>query len=1121
MDGTRLTHRIILKIRYDIRMANERNMIWNYPLITTSENKQGMKTFTPKEFSYETVGVDFSTKGGIRPFPGFTAVHTFSSLAGHTLHSNKSEITDVFPVTFRIGTDYFAYGFVYRAKQDASISGASSDNGDIFIDYYIAGEDPTWTTGVAISAVTGAADQPMDVVVFGRKVYVLVKGQEPVLFYVDYEAIAAATCSINVAAFGSFVHNTSTLTLISTSGATCVLTAITSGSQTPLSGTNTTGTFLASTDNNTTADNIATSINGSDFFTAPNPDAAQVTVTQATSGSAGNTIVTLSAPEAAGSKSNFTGGTGVSGSLYTGNVVADTGPGAQIEVISPNSTDSAVVGTLAQPTANVIAQAFTTNTVGTPWDATPEDMDDVASLEAGDYAVGIVLTDTETNRKTSLSKLAQIKPEHLTTKAEGSVTFLDADHANYATEYVTINDGTNTVKFSFDVTVTPAAAGGGGAVKVNSTNYTLSIDGLVSTATIAAVLHTGISLANTNGDLDIASANSSSATCNLTHTKGTTDGNVDIVVYTTDGDITVTGMAGAGNFDPGNLGIEIVYDSSKFDRARVYRSVKTQNAGGVFSASIVQLDKIITLSDYLVTDQTGMSGNYRRAIYYFRLDDLALIYQDPYIDRSIFDENMPKAGTGIEFDGVLLASDINNSGSSGSSSEEGSLDQYRGLGEFRWSSMAESSPELFPPENFYIPSKISSEVKAFSRSGGVTLGFCNNLIMHISREFAGMVSYMKILPIHEGFGIVNKSALQTVGPFTYYVSNKGVKTVDAQARLDSLHALDGIIEEWKSDFTGLSMSFDAQSSVIFILNNVKKEAALLWMNTASVSELHDLPFVLTTTGQWPSVLTNLNSELTERAFFLQNHPNPTTPTTNFHPTMWVADSKRENLIASSRSSDFNGEQRITLLDGVGDTRFLVASQAVSTASTGTVTVNGSEAGHDGVPVLTTADANWTGAFMYIIGVGDVANESRIGNKAQISLISGSVITYINATSGFVLSAGDRIGISPVYVKWEGSLLGYNDPLDPNNPSPSGLHIARIVDSMSAYFSSVSGAPTLDSVNTKDNFYKGSIYQGDTVAPIASSIPVNLSGDHCCRLLFKERHCLLLEQKDPHKHVILQ
>jgi len=1196
-------------------MANERNMVWNYPLLSTSENKQGKKTFTPKEFSFETVGVDFSVKGGLRPFPGFTNVHTFATLSSETDHGDASEVIDVFPVSFRIGTEFYGYGFVYRAKQDSG-AGGDTTKGDIFLDYYIEGEG--WTYGYNIwNATTGTASKPMDVTVFGRYIYIFVKGEQPILFYVNYSATAAATCQFTVSDYSNSTvgvqatHSSAvtitngtnlllvtpdTVSIVTTQGTTIFCTAHASttsslassnvgtfavdtgsndntatnlatlldshpeltstsstanvsitqdvpgadGNVTPVytdndsnigmtvtalasgvtgdkfkmistagltytayafggTGVNFTpagnfGTFKVETNNDTTASNFATCVDASSFLIAAvgtGPNAHKTTITQAIVGSAGNTITTLTETDAtvAFTKSNFSGGTGVIGLTYKAVLETDTGPGKQCEIIAPNGVGSTTIGSLGDPATGVpgFAQVFTGSSVGTHWDSTPTDMDDVANLKAGNYAVGYVLTDPDTGRKTSLSKLAQVKTEHLVTKAEGTVTFNNGTHEDYTGDYVTISDGTNAVKFSIDETTS------GVGVKVDSTNYTVYIDGETTTEGIAALFHATVNLANTNEDLDITSSNSSSATCDLIHTRGTTEGNVDIVVVTTGTDIVATGMSGAGNFDPGNVGIEIIYDSSKFSRARIYRSVRTEGAGGSYSASIVQLDKIITLLDYVTTDQTGLTGDHKRAIYYFRLEDLALIYQDPYIDRSIFDEDMPYAGTGIEFDGILLSSDIEGGPTKGAEGEEGSFDIYRGLGEFRWSSMAEASAELFPPENYHVPSKIANQVIRFVRSGGVVLGFAQNVIMHISREFTGVNSYMKVLPIHEGFGIVNRKAIQTVGPFTYYINDKGVKSVDAQARLDSLHALDGIIEDWRSNFASLSMGYDSQGSVLFIMNKAKKEAALMWMNTASASELYDMPFDEVVTGPWPSDLSDADSDLTERAFFVQNQPTLGSTNSDFSPKLWVMDTKRENLISSSGSSDFNGQQRITLLDGAADTRFRVSA---FDGGAKTITVDTVTTGHQGVvPLLRTTNANWVGAYVYIIGVADVANESRIGEKVQIKSISGAIITYINASSGFTLSAGDRIGISPVYMKWNGSLLGYNDPVDPQSPAPTGLHIARTIDSIGTYFSTVGGTAFTDSVDTKDCFYRGLVFEGDSETESASAIPVDLSGAH--------------------------
>lgn len=1195
-------------------MANERNMIWNYPLLTTSENKQGKRTFTPKEFSYETVGVDLSVKGGLRPFPGFTKAHSFTSLSSETRHGVGSEIIDVFPVSFRIGTEFFGYGFVYRAKQDAN-NGGSVATGDVFIDYYIKGEG--WTRGTLLYGTSGNAHQPMDVVVFGRYVYVFIKGAEPVLFYVKYAAVAAATASVTIAD-QALLTGTDTLKIISTAGDTHTLTAITSGTQTNLGSTDTTGTFLVGSGTSDTATNLATCIDGSSRFSAA-AVGSKVTITQAVGGDAGNTIVTLTLNNSlAASKSNFSGGTGFIGQTYREIVETDTGPGVQMGIISPSDSNAVAVGTLNVPSSVSHAQTFTSKTVGDYWDATPEDMDDPADLESGNYAVGYVLTDPATGRKTSLSKLSQVKSSDLITPSQGTIMTKSCNFNEIEGKTITISDGTNVVIFTLNVkysanftfiddqntpsgtqtitlidtagtsrtytidndygssgglefnsgatgnvaatnfkTVVESAAGHNGtiavtvvgdqvtmsqettgapgtltishsggwdalcdvnvqsgfsnhneqptAVKLASTAYRIYCDGDVSGSSHYQKIIAGINLAHTNGDLNISASSagvldSGAHQTNLIASTPTLDGNVDIETSITDTSVlTVSGMAGASNFDPGFIGIEIIYDSSKFSKARIYRSVRTQDAGGSYAASVVQLDKIIDLADYLATNQTGMTGDYNRAIYYFRLSDLALIYQDPYVDRSVFDENMPKAGAGIEFDGILLTSNIEGSGSAGSSGEEGSFDQYRGLGEFRWSSMAEASPELFPPENYHIPSKIANQVTTFTRSGGVVLGFSNNVIMHISREFSGVSSYMKVLPIHEGFGVVNKKAIQSIGPFTYYVNEKGVKTVDAQARLDSLHALDGIIEDWKSDFSSLSMSYDSQGSVLFIMNKAKKEAALMWLNTASVSELYDMPFDLTVTGQWVSDLSDADSDLTERAFFLQNQPDFTNTNADFSPTLWVMDSKRENLISSSAASDFNGQQRITLLDGDADSRFRVSAW---NGIAKTITINTSTVGHQGVvPSLRSTGANWVGAYVYIIGVADVANESRIGEKAQIRLLSAvgggtvNTITCLNPSSGFTLSAGDRIAISPVYVKWGGSLLGYNDPMDPQNPTPTGLHIARGIDSISAYFSGVSGASFTDNVNTKDVFYKGSVFEGDSTTESSSSIPVNLSGAH--------------------------
>jgi len=1060
---------------------NERKLNWNYPLLKTTENKSGSRTSVPKESAYEVVGADCSTKTGIRPFPGFKKVHEFSSLDGEANHSTSSRITDVFPISFRVGTDQYGFGFIYRAVRPLA-----THLSDIFIDFRILGYDSgNWQRGETIKLAVASAD-PMEVVSFGRYIYTMVKGVEPILFYVNYVVRAAATASLTIAN-DSQITQGDTVTLIPADGSPTshVITA---------NDTLESDSFPYKFDiGNGSADatelSLRTVIDAQDDYTAEEvpTDNTSCTVTQTVLGSAGNTTIVLSLANAGCiTKTNFTGGAGIAASDYEVVIEEDTGPGLQPKILSPE--DDTAIGSLPIPDngAPGNVHVFVSEGIGSYWDSSPAPQlqTDLTDFKAGNYAVAYVLEDPDTGRKTSLSEVAQVKEEQIVTAATGTIQLITDtnDKDDLHSEFIVINDGINAaVTFTFEGDSAGDTSGSG-------TAYTVNIEAASTDAEFADELMDAINLANTNNDLKIT-ATRDDFTLTLTHDENTLDGNS--LMSTSDSTfIKLTGMAGSTELSPANIGVEIVYDATKFSRAYIYRSVRVQDAGGAYSASIVQLDQIITLNDYIASDQTGtgiVDGDYVRAFYYFTLDDLALIYQDPYTDRSIFDENMPKAGTATEFDGILLSSNIEGDGSVGVSDEDRPLDKFRGLGEFRWSSIRETSPELFPPENYYVPSKISNQVITFEKSGGAVLGFGNNVVMHITRETTGTISYLKVLPIHEGYGLVDKKAVKSVGPHTFYVNDKGLKSIDAQGRLDSLHALDGVIDGWSSNFSDLSIAYDSQSSVLFILNPTLKEAVLMWFSTSMISELHDMPFDLVKTGQWYSDLSDEDSDLTERAFFLQNQPDAGTANDDFDACLWVMDSKRESVIAGATSGNsFNGQSRITLLHHTGDTRFKVAS-----ATSSTVTISEDTTHHGGVkPTLVFANAEWAGAFIYIIASAD---ETKIGEKAQIRSISGLVITVINKSSGFSPVAGDRLGLSPIYVRWAGSLLGYNDPLDPQNPTPSGLHVIRLIDSLSTYFSEVSGAPTTDTVDTADLVYTGLLFEGDSDTAVSDGIPKNLSG----------------------------
>tara|TARA_R100000664_G_scaffold8566_1_gene14058 strand:+ start:5035 stop:9132 length:4098 start_codon:yes stop_codon:yes gene_type:complete len=1303
---------------------SDRQMRWNYPLMGVTENKSMERTSTPRGAAYELVGVDLSRKGGIRPHPGFKKVHSFTGIS-------TREVLDFKPVSFRVGTNQYGYGYVYKVKKASDATQA-----DIYIDYYVKGYNSgAWNRTVALKSNISATS-PMDVVIFGRFIFVMQKGMQTVLFFLDYENSVQATSTISItdndaitataaAATGAIAFTGATTTgntvkltdhaglsktykaysgatageldtdgnvkfsnsgdkndnasslrnaIMASNGhngtivavwsagtgnialtqsvatsagnttiidglANCTVTSFTGGatitqwvSSTGDDGDNAVAVQCHSSTNSSiyftkggsasaTATSIATAINANTGKMTAETRGDDVIITQVKYGKAGNKITTVSGVTWC-TKNHFTGGKGPvyntdqTVASYKQEIDGDTGPGLRPELLPIENTTT--VGALDNPASVVDTDANAHLFVisgATPsyWDTTPTGQDNLPNMEVGNYSFAYLLEDPITGRRTALSPVVPTEEasDAMYARATGRITVLSGTHSDHNADTITISDSEDdaghTVVFTFSDGHTEAA-------KLSDSEYIIGISGAATTTfDIANRIYDSIALAKTNGDLDITASDPGGDLeyVSLTHDLAGAGRNATISTTGSASHLTVSGMSGGTVFTKIHFGIEIVYREDKYTKAHIYRSVRIEGAGGSYAGSVMQLEKIIDLGDFATTDQTGITDDrFKRSIYMYTKPDLELLYMTPYTDRTIFDAEMPQAGAGIEFDGILMCSDIDGTATT-SSGEETTDDRYRGVGEFRWSTMASASPENFPAENYFMPSKIANEVITFEKSGGAVLGFCNNVIMHITRETSGFVNYMKILPIHEGYGIINRNAAVTVGPQTVYVNDRNVKSIDSQGRLDTLHALDGLIEDWKDDLADyVSVGFDSLSSCLFILNSNKKKAGLMWFGTSSVSELHDLPFSKVETGAWPSNLSDADSDLTEYAHFLQNHPNASSPSTGFSQCIWVADSKRSKTISGTRRSGFNGDERNTLLDGTGDTRFTVTSGGV-----GNLYLDCSVSGHQSlVDEFVSTSGNWIGAYVYII---NSANESSIGEKAQITNVTltantagkleftgsgvttvGKTVTLIStdgtsktyiadadsgstgnldgsgrvkfynggdkndhaqiltnainssnghngkivaawsagtgittltqATAGSAgnttitsdlnectvtqfsgattkltlqnpslnwsnITAGDRVGISPMFVRWSGSLLGYNDSVDQTSPTPGGLHKVRLVDSMSTFFSTVSGASFTDTVNTAECAYKGLVFEGDSDTVKASGLPKNLSG----------------------------
>ncbi len=166
-------------------------------------------------------------------------------------------------------------------------------------------------------------------------------------------------------------------------------------------------------------------------------------------------------------------------------------------------------------------------------------------------------------------------------------------------------------------------------------------------------------------------------------------------------------LGGADQF----VAMEVIYDSNKYDTAYFYRSVRTEDAGGTFTAGYLQLDKIVKLEDYETLDQPTSPTGYRRAVYFYTKEDKGLVWQPSYLGDSVLDEQMPYGGTATMYDNTMVVTSLNNQIASAPGLEEDRVfDEIRGIGEVRYSSLAEYSPELFPPLNRYAPSDPNNEI---------------------------------------------------------------------------------------------------------------------------------------------------------------------------------------------------------------------------------------------------------------------------------------------------------------------------------------------------------------------------------------------------------------------------
>lgn len=539
--------------------------------------------------------------------------------------------------------------------------------------------------------------------------------------------------------------------------------------------------------------------------------------------------------------------------------------------------------------------------------------------------------------------------------------------------------------------------------------------------------------------------------------------------------------------------IEIAFDSSRYDQAYVYRSVKVQDAGGTYVAGILHLDKIIDLQDYLTINSASGSfaGDADQSIYYYELEDKQLVYQETFNDLVLFDEEVPKAGAVIWYEGVMLYGAIRDTLPS-TDDENRRSDDVRSLSDIRYSSLLYNSAELVPPGNRYVPSQSATPVVVFVQAGPHVIGFSRDKQYHFRKSG----SYLKPEEMHEGFGVTGPHALDTVGSAAYFVTSKGLKVVDAMGQLEDVRAFnETIIERWTNDLDAVSVAYDPQVSALFVLNPVRYEGCVLWFNSAMASSLDDVRFRQVARGAWPTevagydyslfrvdandaTITGWDSPLKQRAFFLEKAPRSAdgdqVGDTTWRQRLFVVDYNREKVQVGGTGGT---EARFSMLPFSSDSIFKVKT-AFNTTTPNLQLDTSAGSYTDGAHTLS--QDVW-GCKLYVLWS---ATASLIGQGAYINyrtgVSSGFSTVQLGEGSGLLagLAAGDVVGISPVKFRWVGCPLAAAEEQAGTPEDPNNYFQGRAVQAITCAFSDAQGFH-LESGHSQEARFTGLLYRGST------------------------------------------
>jgi len=536
---------------------------------------------------------------------------------------------------------------------------------------------------------------------------------------------------------------------------------------------------------------------------------------------------------------------------------------------------------------------------------------------------------------------------------------------------------------------------------------------------------------------------------------------------------TVSGSTTTANYLYAALAI--VYDSSKWDTAIIYRSVRNQDAGGVLASATLWRENTITLADYLYGRQgnepnaefttADADGNIiettdaRRALYFYEADDKALVSAEAFLDdRTTYDEFPPTGGSCLASERTLFVSAI-------SRWSEDTLKLNPAIGEIRWSSSYDGQPELFQQVNTYIPPQVNNEVIKFCPVNGNIIGFSKDRLYMLRKESV----YVKAQEMHAGFGLTNPNSATEVAGTVYYLNSRGILTVDSDGKLDSVDSVNSIINKEWENLSYVHMAFDPYISALFVVNPYWRanaspstspgegRAIVFWFRTQKVRELYDVNFLSACTGLWPRNPIIASDDLVQRGLFLDAYGN-----------VYVVDADRQKA-------------HQTLLDPDGSARwsFVAAATDQVQATDGTV---------------GTA-SRYKGCRLYVLSG---PNQGRSALITDLTSITGDALFTVDDLEPFTdLEEGTRLGVSPVYCRWTGHhLLKYAAD---GSPVPFDFFQRRVANTLGCSFSDAAG----NALGAPEATFRALIYSGNGSEPVATAVPRNRGNTQVASIVDRE------------------